>query len=151
MGGAAGGGPDRAEIDQLAFQTLDLDPQRRTPGERQCYHACGAIGLLERYGQEVEHYLLVAAIDVAALEGIDAVEPQRAAAALIVRPPRLGALPVETGKPDHEPLFAGPPVNITDAHHRVLQMGRNDLEIIHVECDELEELHPIFSPRKLCC
>jgi hypothetical protein len=28
-------------------------------------------------------------------------------------------------------------------------MGRNDLEIIRVEGDELEELHPTFSPLRL--
>jgi hypothetical protein len=85
--------------------------------------------------------------DAPAFEGVDALEPQRGAAALIVGLPGLSAFPIEPRQPDHQPLLGGPPADVPDANNGILQMGRHDLEIIGVERDELEELHP-FSPRK---
>jgi hypothetical protein len=40
-------------------------------------------------------------------------------------------------------------VDVADVHYRILQMGRDHLEIIRIESDELEELHPIFSRQRL--
>jgi len=82
MGRAARLRPHRAKVDQFAFQALDLEPQRRATRKNQRDHAARWVALVELDCEQVEHRPLVLAIDVAALDGVDAVETQRGAAAL---------------------------------------------------------------------
>ncbi len=52
VGGAAGRGPDRAEIGELAFEALDLEPQRGVAGEGQRHDTARAIGLVIGHRQQ---------------------------------------------------------------------------------------------------
>src|ERR1700730_7000097 len=104
---AAGLRPRRAEIDQLAFQALDLMPQRGTARTHERHHAAGRAGPIELDREQVEDRLLVLAIDIAALDGVDTVEPQGGAATLELRDFTERALPVEPRQADHQPAFGG--------------------------------------------
>src|SRR5262249_38883337 len=137
-----------AEIDQFAFQTLDLKPQRDAVGEGEGHDAARRVCLGEFDGKQVEGALLVFAIDVAALDGIDPVEPQRPPTTLEFWIVGQGAFQVEPREADYEPLFGGPPEDIADGQRRVLQMRGNHLYVVPVEGDELEEFHG-FLPGKL--
>src|SRR5262249_12427749 len=70
VGRARGGRPFGTEVDQLGFQALDVEAQRTAAREGQYDLAGGRVGRGEFDGEEVEHQRVVAACDVAVLEGI---------------------------------------------------------------------------------
>ena len=77
--------PHRAEVDQLAFQAFDLKPQRGAARTRQGDHASRRVAFVELDCEPVEHRPPVLAIDIAALDAVDAIKPQRCAATLELR------------------------------------------------------------------
>src|SRR5262245_5591771 len=97
MGRAARLRPHRAKVDQFALQALDLQSQRSAAGKNQGDNAAGRVALVELDREQVEHRLLVFAIDIAALDGIDAVETQGGAATLELRGFAERPRPVESG------------------------------------------------------
>src|SRR5215813_6448020 len=120
-------GPHRAKVDQLALQAFYVEPQCRPAGTDQSDHPPGRVALVELDREQVEHGLLVLAIDIAALDGVDTVEAQGCTAALelcgLTKRPR----PVEPGQTHHQPLFGGSPTDVADSQRRILQMGGNHL------------------------
>ena len=98
------------------------------------------IALGEFDGEQIEPRLLVRLIETAALAAEHALEAQRGAAAPVFR----GMLgidhrhPVETVERHDEAMFARQPKHVADPHQRVLHMGRDHLDVVAVERDELE-------------
>jgi hypothetical protein len=78
---AAGRRPLRAEIDHLALQAFDLDPEVGVAQEDEGDRAAGRAHFVKGDREHVERHLLVLAVDIAALDGVEAIEPRRAAAA----------------------------------------------------------------------
>ena len=130
MGGAAGGGPDRTEVGKLDLQALDFEAERRTAGEHQRHHAGRRIGLGKFHRQQIEHGGAVLRVDVAALEIEHAVEAQHRAAAAIFRAVFLRRFPIEAIDRDDEPLLARLPANVGDLEDGILEMGRDDLDVV---------------------
>jgi hypothetical protein len=58
----------------------------------------------------------------------------------------LGRFPVETIERKDEALFLRPPHDVGDFQHRVLQMRRNDCEVLAVEDDEFKVVHGRRAP-----
>src|SRR5215207_3721728 len=75
--GAAGGLPDRTEIDRLDFQAFNLQPQRAATGKGQRHHAAGGVSLGKFDGEKIENLLLGRAIKAAALARKNAIEAER--------------------------------------------------------------------------
>ncbi len=107
------------------------------------------LGELDR--QQVEHRILAGGIDVAALAGSDALEPQRRAAA-----PQLGARAhsaasqSKRSSADHQPLFLRAPDDVGDLDQGILQMGGDDLEVVRVEGNEFQRLHDALPAVRVC-
>jgi len=141
--GAARCGPHRSEIDKLAFEALDLEPQRGAAGEGESHDAPWRIAFGEFDRQQIKYRLLVRAIHVPALEGMDALEPQCGMAALELRGVVKRAFPIEPGKHDNQPVLGWAPDDIANADNRVLEVGRNHGKIVLIQSDKLEEIHPL--------
>lgn len=133
MGGAAGGFPDGTEIGQLNLQTLDLQPQCPPARKIQGDAAAGRIVFIEIDGEEIEHHIGVAGRHLLALAGIDPFKPQRGAAALKMRTAATGTFPVEPVEGHDQPFFRWPPQNIADLDDGILEVSRDDLEIVAIE------------------
>ena len=135
--------PHRAKVDQFAFKAFDVEPQRRAAGKNQGDHTAGRVALVELDREQVEHRPPVLAINTAALDGVDAVETQCGAATLELAGCTERPRPVESGQTHHQPLFGRSPMDISDTHRCILQVGGNHLQVVPVEGDELEEFHGV--------
>ena len=58
-----------------------------------------------------------------------------------VRRRAVRRFPIEPVEAHHHPPLGRPPDDIADLEHRILQMGRDDLDVVLVERNELEEIH----------
>src|SRR5712691_317102 len=132
MDGAPGAGPGRPEIGELALQAFDLEPQLSAAGEGERHHAAGRIGLGEFDREQVEHVVLAVGIDAAALADVDALEAQRRAAAPQFRPRSLGGEPIEAAERDDETPLLRLPEYVSNLDQSILQMGRDDVEVVPV-------------------
>ena len=80
-------------------------------------------------------------INLPTLAGQHALEAQGCPPPLVFRLGALRALPVEPIKRDHDALFLRTPQDVGYLDHRVLQVGRSDLEIFFVENHEFQRVH----------
>jgi len=69
------------------------------------------------------------------------IEAQRGAAALVAGVFTPARFPVEPVQAEHQPLFLGQPDDVRDFDDGILQVGRDDFDIVLVERNELERLH----------
>jgi hypothetical protein len=53
----------------------------------------------------------------------------------------MSAFPVESVESHNEASFVRPPEYVGNPHHRVLQVGRSDLEVFLVKDNELQRVH----------
>ena len=65
--------------------------------------------------------------------------PSKIAAALAVA--ALGGLPIEPVDDDDQASFRWPPQDVTDRDHRILDVGRDHVEIFAIEGGKLEHVH----------
>ena len=67
MGGTAGGRPDRAEVDQFAFQALDVEPERPATAEHQDRAAAGGFTGMKLDPEQLKGCFRRLQIDIARL------------------------------------------------------------------------------------
>src|SRR4029077_18375793 len=97
--------PGGTEIGNLGLQAFDVESQGRAAGEREEDGARRRVALNEVDSQEAQHRILIVLMDVAAFDGVDALEPPRRSPAAILRIVAPRRLPVEPVDPEHEPLL----------------------------------------------
>ena len=100
----------------------------------------GRVGLGEFDREQVQHRVLGGRAHIAAAESEHALETERGAAPLIAGLPRRG-LPVEPVEAEHQALLRRPPDDVADLDDGVLQMGRDDLDVVLVERNEFQRVH----------
>ena len=134
--------PRRPEILQLRLDALDVQTHRAAAGEYQRHVPLRILGRhrLELHGKEIEYLMTGLEIDAADLGAEHALEPQGRLAprggVRLVRGQCRG--PIEPVHDRREPPFARHERHVPDLQHRVLQMGRHDLEVIGIESDEFQ-------------
>ena len=146
-----------AKIDQLGLQAFDLETNGAAAGEGQRHDAGRRIVLGEFDRQQIERRVLVGLIEIAALAAVHALEPQRRAAA-----PQIGRRTSVAGRTQSKRLSAitkrcsrGRQKMSATLTSGVLHVGRNHLDVVLVERDELQLLHTrsvpgfrVFSPMR---
>ena len=128
--------PNRSEIGQFGFQAFYLEPQRRPAGKNERDHPRRRISLGKLDRKQVKHRVLAGRAHVPAFAGQHALEAQSRTPAAVFLIASLRAFPIEAIDRDHDALFLRPPQHVGDLGHRVLQVGRSDLEILLVEDNE---------------
>src|ERR1700693_5688594 len=133
--------PRRTEVGELGFEALDVEPQRGIAGKHQGDEAGRRIGRGELDGEQVQYRVGIIRRNVPALDREHPVEPQGCAAAAEAWGGIDRRFPVEPIEAQHQPALGRPPHDVADLEHRILQMGRDDLDVVVVERNELEEIH----------
>ena len=144
-----------AEVGQLRLQAFDIETDGTAAGEGQRDDPGRGIALGKFDRKQIERCVLIGLVEVAALAGVNAFEPQRGPAAAVTR--RIDAPgtvdidrihPVETLERHHEPMLAWLPEYVGDLDERVLHMGRDDLDVVLVEGDEFKFFFHSLRPRR---
>src|SRR5262245_27304920 len=149
MGRADGGRPGRAKIGQFRLQAFHFESKRRSARKNKRNRTGRGVRFGKLDGQEIEDIVLLRGSYVLAFAGQNALETQGCPTPTEFMIAVVRTFPVETIEPDDEPLFPRPPVNIGNSYHRVLQMGRRDLEVFLVKDHEFECVHGAALPASL--
>ncbi len=96
----------------------------------------GAFGLAVLDRQQVQHRVLGLGVHVAAAERLDAIKAQRGAAALVAGSSQPQASQSNRLRPSTSRFSAGCQINVRHLENGVLQMGRDDFDIVLVERNE---------------
>ena len=124
-------GPARADIAHLRIETFDLQPDHRSTGKCQHDPPGRRVGRLEMNEKQGHRCSLLPRRETAESHLANAIKMQSGAAALqeIMR----GRDPVKSRQRHHKPVGAGLPCHVARIDDRVLQIGRDNRQILGVK------------------
>ena len=139
------GEPGAADILETDFNALDLETDRRAAGKYQRDVPCGRLGgRMELDGKQLQRAVGSREVDTGHLGAQDTLDPHGRAVALArltIGAPDIDRQPIEPVGQHDEALFDRPIGHVAGGQDGILEMGRDDLEVVRFECDELEAGH----------
>ena len=149
MIGAPKCGPDATQITQLGFDAVDVKAHGSTPGENQRDDAPRSGLFFEFDRKQIQHGISRCAPDVQRLDGCDVFETDCRPAAFVGWPPgtlgRHRPGPIKSVNDGRKPPLLALINDIAYLEHSVLQLRREDDEVILVESHEFQRLHGVVA------
>lgn len=124
--------PAWPDVAELRLNALDLEADAGSSRKSEVNHPRRRLGPgLEGHGQQFQHLVRLAPIDILAAHALDALEMKPRAATLEAAVELR--LPVEAGADQREAALRRQKGDIADTHQRVLQMRREKRKIVSIK------------------